>query len=252
MLNLPAPDRRAVLQRRIRLLVAATITYNVIEAVVAITAGTIASSAALIGFGLDSIVEVASAAAVAWQFSAADHERREKTALRIIAISFFALAAYVTFDAVRALLGVGEAEHSTPGLILAALSLIVMPFLSAAQRRAGRELGSASAVADSKQTLLCTYLSAVLLVGLALNSLFGWSWADPIAALVIAAVAVKEGREAWRGDACCPHPLAPAGEAGEAAAASEEDCADGCCQRDARATVSIDTTIRMRDDRPDA
>ncbi|MEV0236286.1 cation transporter [Nonomuraea sp. NPDC050786] len=220
----PAPARRAVLRRRVRLLVAATITYNVIEAVVAITAGTIAFSSALIGFGLDSVVEVASAAAVAWQFSAADHERREKTALRVIAFSFFALAAYVTFDSVRALFGVGEAEHSTPGLILAALSLAVMPFLSYAQRRAGRELGSASAVADSKQTLLCTYLSAVLLAGLALNSLFGWSWADPIAALVIAAVAVKEGREAWRGDACCAVPAAPV-----SASAERDGCADGCC-----------------------
>ncbi|MDA0633634.1 cation transporter [Nonomuraea sp. MCN248] len=201
--DLVTPARRTSLRRRIRLLVAATITYNVIEAVVAITAGSIASSAALIGFGLDSVVEVASAAAVAWQFSAADPERREKAALRVIAISFFALAAYVAFDAVRALFGAGEAEHSTAGLILAGLSLVIMPFLSYVQRRAGRELGSASAVADSKQTLLCTYLSGVLLVGLALNSLFGWSWADPIAALVIAGVAVKEGREAWRGDACC-------------------------------------------------
>ncbi|WP_188194774.1 cation transporter [Nonomuraea sp. SYSU D8015] len=218
----PSPARRTLLQRRIRLLVAATITYNVIEAAVAITAGTIASSAALIGFGLDSIVEVASAAAVAWQFSAADHERRERTALRVIAISFFALAAYVSFDAVRALLGAGEAEHSTPGLILAALSLIVMPFLSYAQRRAGRELGSASAVADSKQTLLCTYLSGVLLAGLALNSLFGWSWADPVAALVIAAVAVKEGREAWRGDACCAVPAATS-------LSAPGGCSGGCC-----------------------
>ncbi|MEV4163821.1 cation transporter [Nonomuraea dietziae] len=228
-LNTPGPgpsaDRREALRRRIRLLVAATITYNVIEAAVAITAGTVASSAALIGFGLDSIVEVASAAAVAWQFSGADHEERERTALRVIALSFFALAAYVTFDAVRALLGTGEADHSTPGLILAGLSLVVMPFLSAAQRRAGRELGSASAVADSKQTLLCTYLSAVLLVGLALNSLFGWSWADPVAALVIAAVAVKEGREAWRGEACCaPHPLAT-----DLSAPDSAGCADGCC-----------------------
>ncbi|MEO3867487.1 cation transporter [Nonomuraea sp. B12E4] len=225
-LNLPAalsPGRRASLRRRIRLLVAATITYNVIEAAVALTAGTIASSSALIGFGLDSVVEVASAAAVAWQFSAADHERREKAALRVIALSFFALAAYVSIDAIRALLGVGEAAHSTPGLILAALSLIVMPFLSYAQRRAGRELGSVSTVADSKQTLLCTYLSAVLLAGLALNSLFGWSWADPIAALVIAAVAVKEGREAWRGDACCAAP-APFTEATPAGG-----CADDCC-----------------------
>ncbi|MEV4111542.1 cation transporter [Nonomuraea sp. NPDC049695] len=227
-LNLgPAPARRTALQRRIRLLVAATITYNVIEAVVALTAGTLASSSALIGFGLDSIVEVASAAAVAWQFSTTDHERREKAALRVIALSFFALAAYVTFDAVRALLGAGEAEHSTPGLVLAALSLVVMPFLSSAQRRAGRELGSASAVADSKQTLLCTYLSAVLLVGLALNSLFGWSWADPIAALVIAAVAVKEGREAWRGDACCAVPAASVSPSAE-----RDGCADGCCSPD--------------------
>jgi divalent metal cation (Fe/Co/Zn/Cd) transporter len=224
----PSPARRTALQRRIRLLVAATITYNVIEAAVAITAGTIASSAALIGFGLDSVVEVASAAAVAWQFSAPDHERREKTALRVIAISFFALAAYVTVDAVRGLLGSGEAEHSTPGLILAALSLVIMPFLSHAQRRAGRELGSASAVADSKQTLLCTYLSAVLLVGLALNSLFGWSWADPIAALVIAAVAVKEGREAWRGDTCCVIPI-PTGGSGGTVSSEADRCSDDCC-----------------------
>ena len=202
----PSPARRDVLTKRIRLLVAVTITYNVIEAIVAVTAGTLASSTALIGFGLDSVIEVSSAAAVAWQFSATDHdvrEAREKRTLRIIAASFFALAAYVTVDAIRALTGTGEAAHSTLGIVIAALSLAVMPFLSAAQRKAGRELGSATAVADSRQTLLCTYLSAVLLVGLVANSLLGWSWADPIAALVIAAVAVKEGREAWRGDTCC-------------------------------------------------
>ncbi|KAB2347225.1 cation transporter [Actinomadura rudentiformis] len=228
----PASQRRAVLARRVRLLVAATITYNVIEAIVAITAGTIASSGALVAFGLDSVIEVASAAAVAWQFSARTPElveEREKRALRIIAISFFALATYVTFDSVRTLLGAGEAEPSTAGLVLAALSLAIMPGLSHAQRRAGRELGSASAVADSKQTLLCTYLSAVLLVGLAVNSLFGWAWADPIAALIIAAVAVKEGREAWRGDACCalPTPVGPA--SGTAVAAhGGSGHSDGC------------------------
>ncbi|WP_200870981.1 cation transporter [Amycolatopsis keratiniphila] len=198
-----APDRRAVLSRRVRLLVAATITYNVVEAVVAISAGTIASSTALIGFGLDSVIEVASAAAVAWQFSGKDPEARERTALKVIAVSFFALAAYVTVESVRALFGADPAEHSPVGIVLAAVSLLVMPFLSYAQRRAGRELGSASAVADSKQTLLCTYLSGVLLVGLLLNSLFGWYWADPVVALVIAAVAIKEGREAWRGEHCC-------------------------------------------------
>ncbi|GAA1536000.1 cation transporter [Streptomyces albidochromogenes] len=207
----PSPARRDVLARLIRLLAAATITYNVIEAVAAITAGTIASSTALIGFGLDSIIEVSSAAAVAWQFSASDHatrEAREKRTLRIIAVSFFALAAFVSIDAVRALTGTGEAERSAPGIVIATLSLAVMPFLSAAQRRAGRELGSASAVADSKQTLLCTYLSAVLLVGLVLNATLGWSWADPIAALVIAAIAIKEGRDAWQGKGCCAAPTA--------------------------------------------
>jgi divalent metal cation (Fe/Co/Zn/Cd) transporter len=223
-----SPERRAVLARRVRWLVAATISYNVIEAVVAIGAGTVASSTALVSFGLDSVIEVSSAAAVAWQFAAADHEvreRREKVALRAIAVSFFALAAYVVVESVRALVGAAEARHSTVGLVLAALSLAIMPSLSYAQRRAGRQLGSATAVADSKQTLLCTYLSAVLLVGLGVNTLFGWWWADPIAALVIAAVAVKEGREAWRGDSCCP-PL-PATPAGPAAA--EDGCADGCC-----------------------
>lgn len=196
-------QRRWVLTRRVRLLVAATITYNVIEATIALTAGAIASSTALIGFGLDSLIEVASATAVAWQFSAADPEARERTALRIIAVSFFALAAYVTVESLRALLGEKEASPSTPGIVLAALSLVIMPVLSYTQRRAGRELGSLSAVADSKQTLLCTYLSGVLLIGLLLNSLFGWSWADPLAALVIGAVAVREGREAWRGHRCC-------------------------------------------------
>ncbi|MBB5154911.1 divalent metal cation (Fe/Co/Zn/Cd) transporter [Saccharopolyspora phatthalungensis] len=169
----------------------------------AITAGTAASSTALIGFGLDSAIEVASAAAVAWQFSGSDPEARERITLKIIGVSFFALAAYVTVESVRALFGMSEAEHSIVGVVLAALSLLIMPVLSYVQRCAGRELGSNSAVADSKQTLLCTYLSGVLLVGLLLNSLFGWYWADPIVALVIAAVAVKEGREAWRGEHCC-------------------------------------------------
>src|SRR5215208_980566 len=198
-----SPASRVLMGRRIRLLVAATISYNVIEAMVALAAGARASSSALIGFGLDSVIEVSSAAAVAWQFAGRDPEAREKVALKVIACSFFALAIFVTIDAVRSLFGTGEAQHSPVGLVLAAVSLAVMPLLSWAQRRAGRELGSRSAVADSKQTLLCTYLSAVLLVGLGLNWLFGWSWADPIAALVIAGVAVREGVEAWRGDRCC-------------------------------------------------
>jgi divalent metal cation (Fe/Co/Zn/Cd) transporter len=226
-----SPDRRSVLARRVRWLVAATITYNVVEAVVAIAAGTAASSTALVGFGLDSVIEVSSAAAVAWQFSAREHavrEAREKSALRIIAVSFFVLAAYVTVESVRALVGAAEADHSTVGIVLAAVSLAVMPGLSYAQRHAGRELGSATAVADSKQTLLCTYLSAVLLVGLGLNSLFGWTWADPLAALVIAAIAIKEGRDVWRGDACCAIPVGLADQPADRSAAAPADGCDGC------------------------
>ncbi|QRY49950.1 cation diffusion facilitator family transporter [Mycolicibacterium septicum] len=211
------PARRALLHRRIQWFVAATISYNVIEAIVAIGEGARVSSTALIGFGLDSVIEVSSAAAVAWQFSGPDPEAREKTALRIIAVSFFALAGYVTVEAIRSLTGAAEARHSTIGIALTAASLIVMPVLSWAQRRAGRELGSRSAVADSKQTLLCTYLSAVVLAGLVLNSLFGWSWADPIAALILAGVAVHEGREAWRGQTCCN------------TAIPDTDTGDDCC-----------------------
>lgn len=209
--NIPATEDRAaapgirqvVLTRRVRLLVAVTIAYNIVEAVVAISAGVVASSAALIGFGLDSVIEVASATAVAWQFAGRDPATRERAALRVIAVSFFALAGYVTVESLRTLFGATTAQPSIAGIVLAALSLLIMPFLSYAQRRAGRELGSRSAVADSKQTLLCTYLSGVLLLGLVLNAVLGWAWADPVVALVIAAVAMKEGREAWRGHRCC-------------------------------------------------
>ncbi len=197
-----SPARRATLQRRIRWIVAATIAYNVVEAVVALSAGTVASSAALVGFGLDSIVEVLSAAAVAWQFSSPDPHRRERVALRVIALSFFGLAAFVSVDAARSLLGFAEVQHSTVGIVLAAVSVVIMPAFSLFERRTGKELGSASAVADSKQTLICSYLSAAVLIGLVLNSTLGWAWADGVAALVIAGFAVREGVEAWRGDAC--------------------------------------------------
>lgn len=191
-----------MLRHRIRWIVAATISYNAIEAVVAITAGSIASSAALVGFGLDSIVEVLSAAAIAWQFSAPDPETRERTALRLIAVSFFALAIYVTVDAALTLTGVKTVEHSPVGIILTSASLLIMPALSLAERRTGQQLGSASAIADSKQTLICAYLSGAVLIGLLLNTLFGWTWADPLAALVVVIFAVREGIDAWKGDAC--------------------------------------------------
>jgi divalent metal cation (Fe/Co/Zn/Cd) transporter len=228
----PTASRRAVLGRRIRLFAAATITYNVIEAAAALWAGNVADSSALIGFGLDSVIEVASAVALSWQFSAKDPERREHLTLRIIAVSFFALALFVTVDSVWSLAGGGQAQHSTPGIVIAALSLAIMPVLSWLQRRAGRELGSQTAVADSKQTLLCTYLSGVLLAGLVLNSTLGWWWADAGAALAIAAIAVREGINAWKGDVCCTVPQAAVGPSAETEAAAcgdtEAGTADGC------------------------
>ena len=194
--------RRDTLHRRIRFIVAFTIAYNVIEAVIAIAAGSAASSAALIGFGLDSTIEVLSAAAVAWQFTRRDPQRWEKPTLRVIAVAFFALAAYVSVSSILALVTRAEVEHSTVGIALAAVSVIVMPFVSLLERRAGLEVGSATAVADSKQTLICSYLSVAVLIGLVLNSTLGWWWADAVAGLVIAIFAIREGIEAWKGDAC--------------------------------------------------
>jgi divalent metal cation (Fe/Co/Zn/Cd) transporter len=242
----PSTARTAVLRRRVRLVVAATITYNAVEAVVALGAGAAASSSALIGFGLDSIVEVLSAAAIAWQFAGGRHHAdREHAALRIVALSFFALAALVSFHAVRALAGAAEAEHSSVGIALAAVSLAVMPGLSWLERRTGRELGSASVVADSKQTLICAALSGVLLVGLLANSLLGWWWADPLAALVIAAVAVREGREALRGDTCCTPVAVLLADPG-APVESSCGCDDGCCAPTARVTQDVQITLRRR------
>lgn len=198
------PARRAVLHRRVKLIVAFTITYNVIEAIIAMWAGTVASSAALIGFGLDSTIEVLSAAVVAWQFTRRVPEQWEKAAVRAIGIAFFALAAFVTIEAVTSLLTGEGPEHSTLGLTITALSLAVMPALAWLEIRTGRELGSRSVVADAKQLLLCTQLSGAVFLGLALNSLLGWWWADSVAALVVAVLAVREGLEAWRGDVESP------------------------------------------------
>lgn len=202
-----APERRAVLHRRVRLIVGFTITYNVLEGIIAVSAGAAASSAALIGFGLDSFIEVLSAVAVAWQFTRKNPERWEKPTVRAIGIAFFALAAYVTVDAILALTGVEPVEHSPLGIAIAVASLVIMPALAWFQFRTGRELDSKSVQADAKQLLLCIYLSGTVLIGLLLNSLFGWSWADSVAALVVAALAVREGIEAWRGDVESPFEL---------------------------------------------
>ena len=193
-------ERRAVLHRRVRGIVAFTITYNVVEAVLAITAGSMASSAALIGFGLDSVIEVASAVAVAWQFSRRDPERWEKVTARAIAVAFFALAAYVTLQAILRILGGGEVEHSPLGIGIALASLVIMPTVAWLEHRTGRELGSRSVQADARQLVLCAYLSGTVLIGLLANSLFGWTWADSVAALVVAFLAVREGLEAWGGE----------------------------------------------------
>lgn len=179
----------------------ATIVWNVVEAIVAIAAGTAASSIALIGFGLDSTVEVMSAVVIVWQFRGLA-EDRERRALKLIAVSFFALAAYVGVQAIFDLLARSEPRSSTVGIGVAIASLIVMPMLARAKRRNGNAMGSATVVADSNQTKLCAYLSAILLAGLILNATAGWWWADPLAALAIAGLAVDEGREAWRGETC--------------------------------------------------
>jgi len=179
-----------------------TVGWNAIEAVVAISAGIAAGSVALVAFGLDSVIEVSAALVVLWQFLGAP-EDRERRALRLIGACFFALAGYVTLSSLIDLATRSEPDASTVGIILTAVSLVVMPALAWAKRRAGQHMGSRTLVADSTQTQLCAYLSATTLAGLAANRAFGWWWADPLAALVIAAVAIREGREAWRGDTCC-------------------------------------------------
>lgn len=199
-----AVARRSKLHRRVRFIVAFTISYNIVEAIVAIWAGALASSAALVGFGLDSVVEVLSAAAIAWQFTRKDPERWEKVTVRAIGLAFFALAAYVTVDAVMSLVGQKGPERSPLGLGLTALSLLIMPLLAWFEVRTGRELESTSVMADAKQLILCVYLSGAVFIGLILNALFGWWWADSVAALIVAVLAVREGIEAWRGDVESP------------------------------------------------
>ena len=189
------------LSRRARQLAWATIAWNVIEAVVAITAGAAASSIALVGFGLDSTVEVLSAVVILWQLHGLA-EDRERRALRLIAVSFFALAVYVAVQAIVDLSSRAQPESAPVGIGLAIASLVVMPILAGAKRRTGRAMGSSTVVADSNQTKLCAYLSAILLGGLLLNASVGWWWADPLAALAIAVLAINEGREAWRGETC--------------------------------------------------
>ncbi len=196
------PVSRAQLVRRARLMAATSVSYNLVEAVVAVSAGLGAGSIALVGFGLDSSVEISSGLIILWQFRRPLPEARERRALQLMAFSFFALALYVTVGSARALFSGHRPDPSPVGIALAVASLAIMPLLSWQQRRTGARLGSTAVIADSKQTLLCTYLSAVLLAGLILNAMLGWSWADPVAGLMIAAVAIREGIAAWRGEGC--------------------------------------------------
>jgi divalent metal cation (Fe/Co/Zn/Cd) transporter len=190
------------LRDRARLLAWLTIGWNAVEGVVAVTAGLAAGSVALVGFGLDSFIEVFAGCVVLWQIAGIG-DSRERRALRLIGASFFALALYVLIEAVWDLVSGAEAGPSRVGVALAAVSLVVMPLLAVAKRRTGCRLGNPVVIADSTETALCSYLSAILLAGLLLNATLGWWWADPVAALAIAGLAVREGREAWRGDNCC-------------------------------------------------
>jgi divalent metal cation (Fe/Co/Zn/Cd) transporter len=197
---------RAASVRRGRLLEYLTIGWNSLEALVSIAAGLLAGSIALVGFGLDSLIEVSSGAALLWRLHMDAPERRERAeqiALKLVGVSFLLLAAYVAFDSVKSLVKREAPETSYVGIAIAALSLVVMPLLARAKRRVAAEISSRALHADSRQTDICTYLSAILLAGLALNALFGWWWADPAAALVMIPIIVKEGVEALRGETCC-------------------------------------------------
>lgn len=183
-----------------------TIAWNSLEGVVALIAGALAGSISLVGFGIDSFIEVTSGSVLLWRMEVdADvrkRERNEKFSLRVVGVCFLALAAYVGYESLSVLVSRKAPEHSIPGIVLACVSLVVMPLLSRAKKRVGRELGSPAMHADAKQTDFCVYLSAILLLGLLLNATLGWWWADPAAALIMVPLIAKEGVEAMKGDTC--------------------------------------------------
>jgi len=198
---------RVALVRRGLGLTYATLGYNCLEGLIAIGAGVAARSVALVGFGLDSLIEVSASGAALWRLysdrDAARRDRAERVALRIIGVLFLALAAYVAADAVRALLTRAAPKESVVGIVLAALSLVVMPLLARAKRRVAFAIGSGALAAEARQTLFCTYLSAILLAGLLLNAAVGWWWADPVAALAMVPIIAKEGLDGVRGRSAC-------------------------------------------------
>lgn len=201
-----ALDRQAV-ARRGKQLEYFTIAWNTLEGLVAVVAGALAGSISLVGFGIDSFIEVTSGGVLLWRMSVdADvrkRERREKLSLRIVGLCFLALAAYVGYESISDLVSRNSPEHSIPGIVLACVSLVVMPLLSRAKKKVGNELGSAAMHADAKQTDFCVYLSAILLLGLVLNAALGWWWADPVSALIMVPLIAKEGAQAMKGEMCC-------------------------------------------------
>ena len=184
-----------------------TIAWNTVEGVVAIISGALAGSISLVGFGIDSFIEVISGSVLLWRMSVDSdihrREQNEKLSLRAVGICFMSLAAYVSYESISDLVTRKSPEHSIPGIVLACVSLVVMPLLSRAKKKVGSELGSAAMHADAKQTDFCVYLSAILLIGLFLNLAFGWWWADPIAALVMVPIIAKEGIDGTRAKTCC-------------------------------------------------
>jgi len=187
--------------RRGRRLEYLTVGWNSLEGIIAVGAGVMAGSIALVGFGIDSAIEVSSGAIILWRLVSGDH--REQLALKLVGVSFLALAAYIAFEAVKSLWFREPPQTTYVGIAIAALSLAVMPMLARAKRGVAKQLHSSAMLADSRQTDLCAYLSAILLGGLVLNAIFGWWWADPIAALIMVPIIAKEGIEALRGETCC-------------------------------------------------
>jgi divalent metal cation (Fe/Co/Zn/Cd) transporter len=200
----PTDGQRLQLVSRARLLASLGIAWHIIEAAIAFAAGAAAGSIALVGFGADSLVETLAGLIVLWRFAdrRSESETAEQRAQRLIGLSFFLVAAYVAVEALRTLTGANHPDASWIGIGLAAVTLVTMPALASAKARVGERLGSSATKSEGRQNLLCAYLSAGLLVGLSANALLSWWWADPATALLIAGVAVHEGREAWRGEAC--------------------------------------------------
>jgi divalent metal cation (Fe/Co/Zn/Cd) transporter len=191
--------------RRAKLLSWASLAYMAVEGLVAIAAGVVAGSIALVGFGIDSAIEGFASVVIVWRFTGSRtlSHAAEDRAQKLVAIQFFLLAPYVAVESIRTLVDGSHPDQSIVGIILAASSLVVMPWLGRAKQRIGSRIGSSATASEGKQNLLCAYLAAALLVGLVGNALFGAWWLDPLVGLLIAAVAIQEGREAWRGDACC-------------------------------------------------